>query len=182
MDKIDRSLTLYWPVLDRNLLLSASGQKRNVLLLCLLLVAWDKVACPLCAGPLKLQGSRAWPILPMPYTSPSKGRHICVEHDAGEPRLCRTALEKPLTKHLSLGVVRWAHCLNFLPMIRVQLLLMPDLPNSSVRCRHGVPNSACAGSRCVSNHIQDRFVKPRSADNPPPSTIMSVRIQRTSLC
>jgi hypothetical protein len=70
----------------------------------------------------------------------SKGRLICVEHDAGKPRLCSTALEKPLTKLLSPGVVRWAHCLNCLPMVRVKMLLMHDLPNGSVRCMHGMPN------------------------------------------
>jgi hypothetical protein len=68
-----------------------------------------------------------------------------------------------------------------LPMIWVQLLLMHDLPNGSVRCMHGVSNSACAGWRCVNNHIQNRFLKPRSADSPLPSTIMSVDIQRTIL-
>jgi hypothetical protein len=101
-------------------------------------------------------------------TLSSKGRLIYVEHDAGELRLCSTALEKPLTKLLLPGVVYYAHCLNFLPMIRVQLLLMHDLPNSSLRCMHGVPNLACAGWQCVSNHNQDRFLKPWSADSPPP--------------
>jgi hypothetical protein len=49
-----------------------------------------------------------------------------------------------------------------------------NLPNGSVKCMHGVPSSAFAGWRCVSNHIQDRFLEPRSADSPPPSTVMFV--------
>jgi hypothetical protein len=84
-------------------------------------------------------------VMTVDNTLSSKGRLICVENDAGEPRLCSTVLEKPLTKLLSPGVVCWAHCLNFLPMIRVQLLLMHNLPNGSVRCMHDMPNSACAG-------------------------------------
>jgi hypothetical protein len=84
-------------------------------------------------------------VMAVDNTLSRKGRLICVEHDAGEPRLCSTALEKLSTKLLSHGVVRWAHCLIFLPMIRVKQLLMHDLPNGSVRCMHGVPNSACAG-------------------------------------
>jgi hypothetical protein len=60
-------------------------------------------------------------------TLSSKRRLICVQHDAGTPRLCGTALEKLLIKLLSPGAVRWAHCLNFLPMTRVKMLLMHDL-------------------------------------------------------
>jgi hypothetical protein len=70
----------------------------------------------------------------------SKGRLTCVENDAGKSKLCSTALEKPLTKLMSPGVVRWAHCLNCLPMIRVKMLLMHDPANGSVSCMHGVPN------------------------------------------
>jgi hypothetical protein len=66
-------------------------------------------------------------VMAVDNTLSSEGRLICVEHDAGEPRLCSTVLEKLPIKLLSPGVVRWAHCLNFLPMIRVKLLLMHDL-------------------------------------------------------
>jgi hypothetical protein len=97
----------------------------------------------------------------------SEGHLVCVKHDAGEPRLCSTALEKPMTKLLSPGIVLWDHCLNCLPMIWVQLLLMHDLPNGSVRCMYSVRILACAGW-CVSNNIQDRFLNPRSVDSPPP--------------
>jgi hypothetical protein len=119
-------------------------------------------------------------VMAVDNTLSSKEFLICAQHNAGEPRLCSTALEKPLTKLLSPGVVRWAHCLNFLP-IRVQLLLMHNPPNGSVRFMNGVSNLACAGWRCVSNHVQDRFLIPRSEDSPPPSTIMPDDIQRTSL-
>jgi hypothetical protein len=79
-------------------------------------------------------------VMAVDNTLSSKGSLICVEHGAGEPTLCSTAMEKLLTKLLSPGVVRWAHCLNCLPMIRVKMLLMHDPPNGSVRCMHGVPN------------------------------------------
>jgi hypothetical protein len=65
-------------------------------------------------------------VMAVDNTFSSKERLICVEHDVGKPRFCSTTLEKPLTKLLSHGVVRWAHCLNCLPMIRVKMLLMHD--------------------------------------------------------
>jgi hypothetical protein len=61
-------------------------------------------------------------------TLSSKGRLICVERDVGELRLS-TALKKLPTELLSHGVVRWAHCLIFLPMMWVKQLLMLDLQN-----------------------------------------------------
>jgi hypothetical protein len=46
-------------------------------------------------------------------TLSSKGLFICVQHSAGEPWILNTALEKPMAKILSAGVV---HYVKFLMM------------------------------------------------------------------
>jgi hypothetical protein len=46
---------------------------------------------------------------------------ICVKHSVTEPRNLNTALVKPTAKTLTAGVVRWAHYVHFLTMMRAQL-------------------------------------------------------------
>jgi hypothetical protein len=71
---IGRSLCL-GPCWTATYFLSVSGQKRKVLLMCLLLVAWGIIACPPRAGPLKPRDPKAMYRLflnPPLYTTGSK--------------------------------------------------------------------------------------------------------------
>jgi len=56
-----------------------------------------------------------------------------------------TALEKPPMKFLSSRVVRWAHCPNIFWMPQMQLVMMHDLPNGSIKYTHGMSSTLFAG-------------------------------------
>lgn len=71
--------------------------------------------------------------------------------------LCLTVLEDHSTAQIwsshcwtpVAGTMHWAQCQNILLMRFFQLLVVCDLLNDSVWCRHGVSNLACPISGCV---------------------------------
>jgi hypothetical protein len=63
-------------------------------------------------------------VLATDNTASTTGCLTCIEHNVGETSLLGTVLDKAMTELLSPGLVRYAHCLNFLAMVWVQLLLL----------------------------------------------------------
>jgi len=85
----------------------------------------------------------------------SQERFICGQNSAREPRNLNKALVKPMAETLTAGIVRWAHYVHFLTMMRAQL--------RSCMTGQMVVWDACtecrSGWQCVSNHIHYHFLQ-----------------------